>query len=76
LPKHVVRKLMLWVDAVENDGLEVVRRVPGFHDEPLHGQRRGQRSIRLSKGYRAVYELNSAGTIEFVQVEEVTKHAY
>jgi hypothetical protein len=33
-----VDKLMAWVEAVEEDGLEATRRVPGFHDEPLRGE--------------------------------------
>ena len=31
--------------------------VPGYHDEPLKGHRAGQRSIRLSRAYRAIYEI-------------------
>ena len=75
LPKHVVRKLLGWVDAVERFGLEEVRRIPGFHDEPLHGARQGQRSIRLSRAWRAVYVVRRT-QIEFVLVEEVTHHDY
>jgi hypothetical protein len=41
IPKHVVMKLMAWVEAVENDGLEVM-----------------------------------GGEVEFVKVEEVSKHDY
>ena len=75
IPEHVVIKLMLWVRAVELDGLDEVRKVRGFHDEPLKGDRAGQRSIRLSRSYRAIYELQvSIG--EFVSVEEITKHEY
>ena len=48
-PAYMVDKLMAWVDAVQEDGLIRARRVPGFHDEPLKGRRRGQRSIRLSR---------------------------
>ncbi len=69
-------KLQAWIEAVESEGLELVRRVPGFHDEPLHGPRRGQRSIRLSRSYRAIYELWADGEIEFISVEEVRKHEY
>jgi proteic killer suppression protein len=36
-PKHVVIKFMAWVADVELRGLEEVRKVPGFHDEPLKG---------------------------------------
>lgn len=75
LPRHIVDNLMIWVAAVELDGLEVVRKVPGYHDEPLKGERAGQRSIRLSRAYRAIYEVKK-GTVEFASVEEVNKHDY
>ena len=51
-PKHIIAKLTAWINAVGNDGLSEVRKIPGFHDEPLQGERKGQRSIRLSKSYR------------------------
>ena len=76
LPQHVARKLLEWMDAVEVDGLETVRRVPGYHDEPLRGSRAGQRSIRVSLAYRAIYTVVSEGVVEVAWVEEVTKHDY
>jgi proteic killer suppression protein len=75
VPRHIVNNLMLWVTAVEHDGLEEVRKVPGYHDEPLKGERFGQRSIRLSRAYRAIYEIKG-DTAEFVSIEEVGKHDY
>ena len=75
LPSHIVDKLFVWIEAVENDGLQEVRKIPGFHDEPLKGDRKGQRSIRLSKAYRAIYEVKKDG-VEFVEVQEVNKHEY
>ena len=76
VPKHVQVKLQAWVDAVGTQGLEAVRKVPGFHDEPLKGRRQGQRSIRLSRAYRAIYAVAEDGAVEFVRVEEVNKHDY
>jgi proteic killer suppression protein len=80
VPRHVVVKLMGWVAAVEDQGLEEVRKIPGYHDEPLHGDRGGQRSIRLSRSYRAFYVVSGRSavgqTVEFVSVEEVNKHVY
>jgi proteic killer suppression protein len=75
-PRHIVENLAAWVDDVETRGLEEARRVPGYHDEPLHGERQGQRSIRLSRSYRAIYSVRSEGEVRFVSIEEVTKHAY
>ena len=74
-PRHIVDNLMIWIAAVEHDGLEEVRKVPGYHDEPLKGDRRGQRSIRLSRAYRAIYEVKG-DTARFASVEEVSKHEY
>ena len=75
LPRHIVDNLAIWVAAVEFDGLEEVRRLSGYHDEPLKGDRAGQRSIRLSRSYRAIYEIKK-DTARFVSVEEVSKHDY
>lgn len=50
---HIRTKLLGWVDDVEERGLEEVRKVPSWHDEPFKGERKGQRSIRLSHSYRA-----------------------
>lgn len=41
VPSYIRDKFHLWVFLVESQGLEEVRRRPGFHDEPLVGQRRG-----------------------------------
>jgi len=75
-PRHIVENLAAWVDDVETQGPEEARRVPGYHDEPLHGERQGQRSIRLSRSYRAIYVVKSHRVVEFVSIEEITKHAY
>jgi proteic killer suppression protein len=76
IPAHIVRKLQAWVDDVEYHGLKEVRKVPGFHDEPLKGKRTGQRSIRLSKAYRAIYVTDQDGKVEIVKILEVNKHDY
>ena len=76
IPEHIKRKLHLWIRSVKTVGLEATRKIPGYHDEPLRGNRAGQRSIRLSKGYSAFYRKLKDGRIEFIQVEEVNKHEY
>jgi proteic killer suppression protein len=53
LPAHIVISFQNWVEDVEEHGLEEVRKIPGYHDEPLRGELKGLRSIRLSKAYRA-----------------------
>lgn len=75
-PRHIVENLAAWVDDVETQGLEEARKVSGYHDEPLHGERQGQRSIRLSRSYRAIYVVESEGVVRYVLIEEITKHAY
>lgn len=75
LPDYIVLKLMAWIRSVELSGLEVTRQRPGYHDEPLKGQRHGQRSLRLSRGYRAIYIIVEEN-ISFVFIEEVSKHDY
>ncbi len=45
------------------------------HDEPLKGDRKGQRSIRLSRSYRAIYRVVKDHVV-FILVEEVNKHEY
>lgn len=74
--QHIRDKLYLWKRSVEDIGLEQVRKIPGYHDEPLHGDRKGQRSIRLSRAYRAIYVLGEDQSIKFVSIEEVNKHEY
>jgi len=76
VPRHIVENLASWVEDVEERGFEEVRKISGYHDEPLHGNRSGQRSIRLSRAYRAIYRVFNNASIEFVSVEEISKHAY
>lgn len=74
-PKHIVAKLLAWVDLVEQEGIGEARIRPGFHDEPLKGILKGKRSIRLSKQWRAIYSIRK-NKIEFVLIERVTPHDY
>lgn len=76
IPDHISANLFSWVDDVKKNGLEEVRKWPSYHDEPLKGKRRGQRSIRLNRAYRAIYEIRKGSLIEFVKVKEVSKHEY
>ena len=56
--------------------VQEVRKIPGFNDESLKGDRKGQRSIRLSKSYRAIYELDKREVLKFLKIVEVNKHEY
>lgn len=75
-PIHVTFKLQTWIDGVKNEGLHEMRKRPGFHDEPLKGKRKGQRSIRLNIAYRAIYIIDKSRAIHFIEVKEVNKHEY
>lgn len=76
IPKPILENLRYWAESVERLGLPEVRKLPGYHDEPLKGQRKGQRSIRLNKAYRAIYEEDESGEIIIVAILEVSKHEY
>jgi proteic killer suppression protein len=74
MPPHIVFKLQKWAEDVEFFGLGEVRMVSGYHDEPLKGVRAGQRSIRLSKSYRAIYVEHDDKIV--IEIIEVSKHEY
>ncbi len=42
LPIHIVRNLQRWALQVETIGIVEVRKISGYHDEPLLGTRKGQ----------------------------------
>jgi len=75
VPRHIADKLDAWKEGIEKIGLLEMRKRSGYHDEPLQGDRKGQRSIRLSRSYRAIYRVIE-DTVIFVLIEEVTKHVY
>ncbi|WP_374080284.1 hypothetical protein [Bdellovibrio bacteriovorus] len=74
LPWNIKEALQYWVESVQLQGIRSVRRLPGYHDEPLKGDRKGQRSVRLNKSYRAIY----IETLEGVEITviEVNKHEF
>lgn len=76
IPNYILEKLMIWAKSVELKGIREVRKIPGYHDEPLKGTREGQRSVRLNRSYRAIYQEEHDGTISIVLVIEVNKHEY
>ncbi len=76
IPAHIVTKVKIWSAEVELHGIRAVRIQPGYHDEPLKGQRQGQRSIRLNKAYRLIYVETAKGEVEIISVIEVSKHEY
>ncbi|MFH1223212.1 MAG: type II toxin-antitoxin system mRNA interferase toxin, RelE/StbE family [Pseudomonadota bacterium] len=69
---YLADKLFTWAAQVEEMGIEEVRKLRGYHDEPLKGDKQGYRSIRLNRSYRAIYSVRS----EIILIEEVNKHEY
>ncbi|MDF1654140.1 MAG: hypothetical protein P1U34_03420 [Coxiellaceae bacterium] len=76
LPGHIILKLAAWIEGIETDGLMYMRTIPGLNDEALKGRRKGQRSIRLNKAYRAIYIIGLKNRIHLVEIIEVNKHDY
>ena len=76
VPKHIVKNFQRWALLVEDVGLAEVREIKGYHDEPLQGDRSGERSVRLSKAYRVIYTETPDKRINIVSVLEVNKHEY
>ena len=76
LPRPIQETVFFWKDAVERIGLPEVRKAKGYHDEPLKGQRKGERSVRLTKAYRLIYREEDQGEIVIIAVQEVNKHDY
>ncbi len=76
MPERIQRKFYAWVSAIQLAGLDKVRMSRALHDEPLSGQRRGQRSIRLNRSYRAIYHELESQNIVTVEVLEISKHDY
>lgn len=76
LPKNILAAYYTWVKTIEIDGIRNTRKLPGYHDEPLKGDRKGQRSVRLNKSYRVIYEETNDGSIILIAVQEINKHEY
>lgn len=74
VPTYIKESLQYWAATVELIGIHETRKLPGYHDEPLKGPRKGQRSIRLNRSYRAIYVESESG-IE-ITVIEVSNHEY
>ena len=76
IPRHIKEALFLWILTIEKIGINETRKLKGYHDEPLKGARIGQRSVRLNKAYRAIYEEKSENELTLISIVEVNKHDY
>jgi len=75
VPDYIKDKLEDWAKNVQELGIQEVRKHPAYHDEPLKEKRKGERSIRLSRQWRAIYCEKDNGSI-YIEVLEVTPHEY
>ena len=74
VPAFIKKKALFWIFLVETSGIWEVMKSPGFHDEVLKGERKGQRSVRLNKAYRLIYLVIEDRV--HIQLLEVHKHDY
>ncbi|MFH1672443.1 MAG: type II toxin-antitoxin system mRNA interferase toxin, RelE/StbE family [Pseudomonadota bacterium] len=74
LPLQVVKKYELWKNIVFRHGPDKLREFPGFHDEKLKGEFKGQRSSRLNIQYRVIYSMEKE--VVSVYVIDITPHKY
>lgn len=74
LQPWIVKEYETWKDLVHRHGPSVLREFPGYHDEALRGERKGQRSSRLNRQYRVIYAADE--DIVTVYVLEITPHNY
>ena len=76
IPAYIGIKLQAWIDSVCNSGLQKTRKIPGYHDEPLIGKLLGLRSVRLSKKYRLIYQIEIEAGNKVINILRVNNHDY
>ena len=73
-PAHIRSNYLYWKRLIMNDGLYKMTEIRGFNFEKLKGDRMGQYSCRLSRGYRVIFEIRNEEL--YVLVLEMNKHEY
>lgn len=76
LPKHIKKLFYIWITSLEENGMNTTRKISSYHDEPLKGNRYGQRSVRLNRAFRIIYSETPEGNILLIVIIEVNKHEY
>ncbi len=76
MPCYIRDKHYIWIEQVEEYGIQEIRNIRGFRDEKLKGKREGQRSIRLNRSYRAIYVEFPNGELSVITIIEVNNHEY
>jgi proteic killer suppression protein len=77
IPYDIVEVIQKWIITVETIGIENTRIQGGrgLHDEPLKGELKGLRSIRLNHSWRLYYKEKN-GSPKIISVERIDKHKY
>lgn len=74
IPLNLQIKVRFWANEVQRLGINELLGNRAFRDEALKGKRKGQRSIRLNKAYRLIYEIEEKNV--HIHILEVNKHEY
>lgn len=74
IPVNLQVKVRFWASEVQRLGINALIGNRAFRDEALKGKRRGQRSIRLNRAYRLIYEIKQKNV--HIHILEVNKHEY
>ncbi len=77
IPQELIEVIQKWILTVETIGIENTRKQggKGLHDEPLKGELKGLRSIRLNRAWRLYYK-EIVGIPKIISIERVDKHEY
>ncbi len=75
-PRYILRLFEFWVNTIEEDGYLGMQKVRGYRDHALQGNRWGQRSSSLTRGWRVIYVLDEENSLLKVEVLEVNNHDY
>ena len=76
IPKHILVLFDLWIEIIETSGTSEMRKIKGYRDHALKGDRKGQRSSSLSRSWRIIYTENRSTNEIIVEVLEVNHHEY
>ncbi len=74
MPLRIKKRVRGWIFAVTEEGISKAMKLRTYGDEALKGKRKGQRSIRLNKAYRLIYEAIDQNV--HIHILEVNKHEY
>lgn len=74
IPLHIRKEYEIWKRIVELQGIQGLREIKGYHDEPLKGEWKGFRSSRLSLKWRVIYK-DEKEQLE-IYVIDVNAHKY